>query len=250
MCTTLYSLLTLTRYFGLGNYLATFLGGQMLALAMCTMCTASLLAPPRLAASLGERHTTHSIRMSEPTFGPQADPAASAAFAICAGGFTWLQLKIRASETARESRDAAEDAARATEASVLAGTASVQELQTLQRQAREARTAFDEARCVRVFGASLPLRVPDPRESARRREAEAAAERRGDQPQAQHPSAPPPLVPPPVRNGAIGFVLILQLALLALLSQDPIGAPSPEFGRMLDAGGEMVDRMEAKQTLR
>lgn len=168
-------------------------------------CTAVSLAQHRWAPVM-HRIAPSGIRMVDSDFSPQVDPAASAAFAICAGGFTWLQLKVGASEKARESRDAAEDAARAMEASVLAGSGSIDQLEALRRDAEDARTAFEEARAVKLLGMNLPLRVPDPRQSRRRREAEAAVERRAGGAPSQEGLEPPPLVPAPVRNGAIGLV--------------------------------------------
>ena len=170
--------------------------------------------------------------------GFQFDPLAAAGPTFCAVGFVWLQLKIQRAETARESRDAAAEALRATEVRLLAGEVASASVEDATRRARDAVRLYEQERVISFAGVSLPLRIPDPTTPETRRLLEQQAQQRAPQ------EAPPPTVPqqalqraeerrpppstastPTLKDGAVGLVFVLQIALLALLSSDASGAP-------------------------
>ena len=186
-------------------------------------------ARPRARAVVGE-------------LGFQFDPLAGVGAAWCGSGFIWLQLKIRRAVAAREARDAASERLRADEVGLLSGKREPADVERSRDEARRALEAYESARAISLLGVSLPLRISDPAA----REAEERA-RRAEELEPGGRAPPPggvggiggPPAPPTLKDVAIIGVLVLQLGVFALLLTDPLSA-----GPALDAGGQMVDRLE------
>ena len=201
--------------------------------------------------------------------GLQVDPLATAGSLFVLSGFTALQLKVRGAIERREARDAARESLRKAEVLLLAGKLTPDDVERAAANAKNAVDEYEEARRIIALGGVL-LRVPDPSASPEPSSPEPAPE--GEPASRPGPSdpldavrdamglknpdapskAPGSLLPTgsssvTIKDVAILFVLVLQVAWFALSLTDPMGPAGPMLNAALTSGGEYVDQREARR---
>ena len=181
-------------------------------------------------------------------------------------GFAALQLKVRAAIEKREARDAARETLRKAEVLLLAGKLEADAVERAREAANSALAAYEEERKVAALG-GVALRIPDPTPERAADSDAFSLEKREDQGDAldplratlglKNPEAPPSeeagsLLPTgsrqlTLKDVAIGFVFVLQVAWFCLSLTDPMagGGQNGLLNGMLTLGGEYVDRLEA-----
>lgn len=198
--------------------------------------------------------------------GLQVDFAASGGSLFVLTGFAALQLKVRAAIEKREARDAARETLRKAEVLLLAGKLEAAAVERAREAANSALAAYEEERKVAALG-GVALRIPDPTPERAADSDAFSLEKREDQGDAldplratlglKNPEAPPSeeagsLLPTgsrqlTLKDVAIGFVFVLQVAWFCLSLTDPMagGGQNGLLNGMLTSGGEYVDRLEA-----
>ena len=217
---------------------------------------ATTLRPSRIAAR---------SRPPVAELGLQVDLSASASSLFVLTGFAALQLKVRAAIEKREARDAARETLRKAEVLLLAGKLEADAVERAREAANLALAAYEDERKVAALG-GVALRIPDPTPERAADSDAFSLEKREDQGDAldplratlglKNPEAPPSeeagsLLPTgsrqlTLKDFAIGFVFVLQVAWFCLSLTDPMaGGGNGILNGMLTSGGEYVDRLES-----
>ena len=173
--------------------------------------------------------------------GLQVDLSASAGSLFVLTGFAALQLKVRAAIEKREARDAARETLRKAEVLLLAGKLEADAVERAREAANSALAAYEDERKVAALG-GVALRIPDPTPERAADSDAFSLEKREDQGDAldplratlglKNPEAPPSeeagsLLPTgsrqlTLKDFAIGFVFVLQVAWFCLSLTDPM----------------------------
>ena len=219
--------------------------------------------------------------------GLQVDPLATAGSLFVLGGFTALQIKIRGAIEKREERDAAAETFRKAEVLLLAGKLKAEDVDRAAANMKAASDAYEEARrIIALGGVLLRIPDPGAAEAERLlKKQESQLEGQGkvvaddgeidtassgsaaapsnaldgvrdalglNNPNAPISEDPDSLLPTgsrsiTLKDVAIGFVFVLQVAWFALSLTDPIGPAGPLLNAALTSGGEYVDQREARR---